>query len=284
MKTILLPTDFSETSINAVAYAVQLFKKQHCTFIILNTYQPVAVFTATTYGNNPELDMNLGQLFQEKSETKVQEIIKQMSTTYANSLHTFEGRSSFNLLSLEIEEIVVENDIDVIIMGTNGASGLTEVFIGSQTMQVIKAAKTPVIGVPAGSVFKDPNKILFTTDYNINKYQNGLPLLQDISNNYSPELIFLNVYKGQALTSQQKGNKDSLDEYFENDHHLTHILESRDVLEAIKGYESTHEIDMVVLVRNKHNFFENLMFKPVVQKIVHHSKVPFLILPPDQSA
>lgn len=281
MKTILLPTDFSETSINAITYALQLFKNDECKFLILNTYQPVAVFTASTYGSNAEIDMDLGQLFQKKSESKINALIEDMQHRFPNRLHTFKGRSTFNLLSLEIEELVSANAVDAIVMGTNGASGLKEVFIGSQTMQVIRNSKVPVLGVPAGSTFKNLEKILFTTDYKINKFQKGLSLLKQLVQTFSSRLTFLNVYQGTAFTAQQKGNKESLDRFFEYDHHLTHILESMEVIDAIKSYQSSHKVDMVVLVRNNHNFFENLIFKPVVQKIVHHSQVPFLILPPE---
>ena len=55
-----------------------------------------------------------------------------------------------------------------------------------------------------------------------------------------------------------------------------------DVLEAIDDFLSRHKVDLLVLVHNKHNFFENLLFTPVVSKIVHHTTTPFMILPPQK--
>lgn len=280
MKNILLPTDFSETSINAMEYAVQLFKHEECTFYILNTYQPVAIYTATTFGNNPQLDMDIGQLFQKKSEEKITELIDDLGLKFSNVLHCYKGISSFNMLSVEVEEIIEDMRIDAIVMGTNGASGLKEVFIGSQTMQVIKDATVPVIGVPAGATFKRPEDILFTTDYNVNKNQIGLPLIKAICEKYQPRLMFLNVFQGKSLTTTQTENKEALDKYFKRDAHLTQISVEMKVLEAIEDFQVSHKADLLILVRNKHNFFENLLFEPVVQRTVHHSSVPFMILPP----
>lgn len=280
MKNILLPTDFSESSVNAIDYAVQLFRNEECTFYVLNTYQPVAIYTATTYGNNPQLDMDLGQLFQKKSESKIKALIETISSKYSNILHSYKGISSFNMLSVEIEEIVEDNQIDAIIMGTNGASGLKEVFIGSETMQVIKNATVPVIGVPAGATFKNLKDILFTTDYNIDQRQKGLALLKSIYNKQQSRLTFLNVYQGKSLTTTQAENKKALDNYFNRDAHLTQIAEDMKVLEAIEDFQISHKVDLLILVHNKHSFFENLLFEPVVQKTVHHSSVPFMILPP----
>jgi predicted DNA-binding protein YlxM (UPF0122 family) len=164
-------------------------------------------------------------------------------------------------------------------MGTNGASGLEEIFIGSQTMHVIKDAKVPVIGVPAGYLFALPKDILFTTDYKTDTHQKGFKLLEELCTKYISRLIFLNAYQGSTLTEKQVKNKYDLNTYFKSDAHLTQIANGMEVLDAIEDFQSRHGIDLLVLVHNKHNFLENLLFKPVVQKVVHHSDVPFLILP-----
>lgn len=279
MKKILLPTDFSKASINAMEYAVQLFKNEKCTFYVLNTYEPVALYTSTTYGNDPGLDLEIGELFKKKSKKQVQKVIDEVSSKYEDEHHHYKGISTFNMLSIEVNQLVKDYDIELIIMGTNGATGLKEVFIGSQTMHVIKNAKVPVIGVPQGYRFKQPKEILFTTDYQTNENHIGMELLEDICNKNISRLIFLNAYEGSSLTQQQVANMESLDVFFKRDAHLTQIAKGMDVLEAMEDFQSRHGIDLLVLVHNKHNFFENLLFKPVVKKVVHHSDVPFFILP-----
>jgi nucleotide-binding universal stress UspA family protein len=279
MKNILLPTDFSKASFNAIEYAVQLFKDEDCMFYVLNTYEPVALYSATAYGMDPGLNMEIGEIFKHTSEKKVQKTIDKVASKYPDTKHDFQGVSSFNMLTAEVEELVEDYAIDVIIMGTNGASGLKEVFIGSQTMHVIKDAKIPVIGVPAGYSYRSPKDILFTTDFKTDTHQKGLALLEELCSKNTSRLIFLNVFQGENLTEKQIQNKQDLGALFKRDAHITQIVKGVEVLDAMEEFQSKHSIELLVLVHNKHNFFENLLFTPMVQKIVHHSDVPFLILP-----
>lgn len=278
MKKILLPTDFSAAAMNAMEYAVQLFQGEPCMFYVVNTYAPVALYTAYSY--DASLDLDIGQTFKRKSEEHVQKAIDQINEKFPDDQHQFVGVCSFNLLSNEIAELVQDHHIDAIIMGTNGASGLKEVFIGSETMHVIKEAKVPVIGVPANFSFKPLKDLLFTTDYNIGTDQVGLSLLEGLCLKNVSRLVFLNVDQGEGLTDKQTANREALNAYFKNDAHLTQIAQDMEVLDAVEDFQSRTAIDLLVMVHNKRNFFENLLFKPVIQKIVHHSSVPFLILPP----
>jgi nucleotide-binding universal stress UspA family protein len=283
MKHILLPTDFSDAARNAMEYAAQLFKDEECTFYVLNTYTPVALYTTTIYDNHTALNIDLGEIYKKTSEENVQKAIAHVSTKYPDTKHTYKAISSYNVLNLEVRDCTAAHNLDVIIMGTNGASGLKEVFIGSQTMHVIKDAKIPVIGVPARYRYTTPKDILFATDYVSDTTQKGLSLVEELCSKYIARLIFLNAYYGVALDDTQLKNKEAFDHYFKRDAHLTEIADGVDVLEAIEDFQSKHRIDLLVLVHNKHNFFENLLFTPVVRKVAHHSDVPFLILPPFKS-
>lgn len=280
MRKILIPTDFSDASYKAMEYAAQLFINEECTFYILNTYTPVALYTTTIYDNHTALNIDLGELYKKKSEENLAKIIDRIDTAFTNSLHTFEPISSYNVLTVEVNEIVKTLGIECILMGTHGASGLVDVFIGSQTMQVIKNAKVPVIGVPfkyEHTSFKD---ILFATDYRSGTDQVGLSLLESLCRKHIARLIFLNAYYGVALDDEQLTNKNALDTYFERDAHINEVADGMDVLEAVENFQSKHKVDLLVLVHNKHSFFANLFFTPVVRTIVHNATVPFMMLPP----
>lgn len=280
MRKILIPTDFSDASYKALEYAARLFINEECTFYVLNTYTPVALYTTTIYDHNTALNINLGELYKNTSEENLKKIIARVNNAYPNKLHTFEPISSYNVLTAEVNELTEKIGIECIVMGTNGASSLVDVFIGSQTMQVIKNAKIPVIGVPfkyEHTSFKD---ILFATDYRVGTDQVGLSLLENLCRNHIARLIFLNAYYGVPLDEEQLANKSELDTYFERDAHINEVADGMDVLEAVENFQSKHKVDLLVLVHNKHSFFANLFFTPVVRTIVHNSTVPFMMLPP----
>lgn len=281
MKHILLPTDFSETSINAMEYAVQLFMHDDCTFHVLNTYLPVYQYTPTVYESFGMAVYDLGEIYKTKSENGVHTVIESLSRKFPQEKHCYVGRSSFNTLFTEMESIIEEHDIECIIMGTNGASGLKEVFIGSQTMNVIKRSKIPVLGIPIGCIFIQLKDILFTTNYETGSDHKGLSFFRDLSSSHNSKLIFLHIQDTIIpLDDNQEQNKYELENFFKGEVQFNDFSAPMNVLEAIKTFESKHDIDLLVMVHNKHNFFENLLFSPVVQNIAFHSKVPFLILPP----
>lgn len=280
MKKILIPTDFSDASYKAMEYATQLLRNELCTFYVLNTYTPVALYTTTIYDSHTALNVDLGELYKNKSEENLAKIIKRVQTAYPNDLHTYEPIASYNVLTVEVNEMVRAFEIDCVVMGTNGASGLAGVFLGSQTMQVIKNAKVPVIGVPfkyKQTSFKD---ILFATDYRSGTDQVGLSLLENLCRKHIARLIFLNAYYGVPFDDEQLANKKALDTYFERDAHINEVADGMDVLEAVENFQAKHKIDLLVLVHNKHSFFANLFFTPVVRTIVHSATVPFMMLPP----
>jgi nucleotide-binding universal stress UspA family protein len=280
MKNILLPTDFSEASINALEYAVQLLKSNVCTFYVLNVYTPIYLYTPSIYEDFTTVNVDIGEQYKSQSEENIRKAIRNIKDKFPSKIHTFLGITSFNTLASEINTIVDAYDINCVIMGTKGATGLKEVFIGSETMHTLKHCKVPLLGVPHEYSFIDLKEVLFATNYESGNQQAGLTFLNNLCSSHLSRLVFLNAYYGIALNDAKKKNKKELELFFERDAHVTELCNGMDVYEAIENYHLQHVIDLLVLVHTSHNFFENLLFTPVVKKIVHHAEVPFLILPP----
>ena len=125
MKKILIPTDFSENAWNAIVYSLQLFKDETCTFHLLNTYTPIIFqYDYTTVSSS---QYKLVDTMKKVSETKLKEVLKRIQNQFNNPKHHFLSSSAFNTLPLEINELSSDNTIDMIVMGTKGASGVTSI-------------------------------------------------------------------------------------------------------------------------------------------------------------
>ena len=85
MKNILLPTDFSENAYNALEYAVQFFKNDECTFILLNTFTPVA-YNVTSLADSYST-MMIEEISRKNSERGLEEIEKKLKKKYNNPKH-----------------------------------------------------------------------------------------------------------------------------------------------------------------------------------------------------
>lgn len=277
MKRILLPTDFSENAYNAISYAVQLYKDIKCKFYILHTYTPVSISAGRMVDNYSSFDLQ--DITKETAERKLKGIEDRLKTEFNNANHTFITMVSFNTLTSEMVEVVKKKEIDFVIMGTKGATGAKEIFIGSNTMQTIKNLKCPVIAIPSGFKYEKPSEILFPTDYKIHKANKYLSLIKELCENNNSKLHILNVSQDISLKEKQEQTETFLDDFFKETIHLFHNTENQDLVKAIITFKKTYKINFLIMVHNEHNFFENLFFKPVVNQMVYHTNIPFLVIP-----
>lgn len=277
MKNILLPTDFSENAYNALEYAVQLFKDEDCTFHLLNTFTPVAYNVATLPDSYSTIMIE--EITRQNSENGLSEIENKLKAKFNNPKHIFEKHAALNLFISEVRALVREREIDLIVMGTKGATGAKEIFLGTNTMYTIKRANCAVIAVPETFSFEQPKEILFPTDFKFSMKNKYLPLLKSLCTLNIARLNILNIYYGEPLAPDQENVKDELDTYFKNNAHLFHITEKVDVVGAVEEFQVKYKINFLVMVHNKHSFFENILFKPVIKQLVFHTNVPFMVIP-----
>lgn len=277
MKRILLPTDFSENSYNAIKYALQFLKQEVCEFYLLHTYTPVIVSAGSMLDSYSAL--TLQKVAQDTAQKRLDELEVRILQEFPNNNHSFICIASFNMLISEMRNIIEEHNINYVIMGTQGATGAKEVFLGTHTMYTIKKLKCPVLAVPATFAYEAPKEILFPTDYKLNKSNKYLSMLLELCDEHVSRLHIVNAYYGTALTEAQLDNKAFLDTYFINNAHLFHIAEGTDVLGAVEKFQIRTKINFIVMIHNKHNFLENILFKPVINQVVYHTNVPFLVIP-----
>ncbi|MEL6810313.1 MAG: universal stress protein [Bacteroidota bacterium] len=281
MKRIILPTDFSDNAFNAIRYAVKLYEGEACTFYLLNTFTPASTYVGVNMVNTYSA-LHLEDIAARNSQKGLDEIEDKIKSEFVNPKHIFVKLSAFNLLTLEINELVDAHSIDLVIMGTKGATGAKEVFIGTQTMYTIKKVKVPVIAVPSDFHYETPKEILFATDFKFDANNRFLPLVKDLSEQHVARVNILNAYYGEPLNTQQNENKEFLDAYFKSTAHIFHTAHDVDVIDAVEEFQIKHKINFLVMIHNKHTFFENLLFRPVINQIAHHTHVPFLVIPSEK--
>lgn len=277
MKKILLPTDFSENSWNAIKYALQLFKNEKCTFYLLNTYTPVIYHIEYVLVNPAQF--GLGDAIRETALRGLENVLKKLNDQFNNSDHSFECIAAFNTLVPELREMIEDHDIDYVVMGTKGATGAKEVLFGSNTVQVFKNVKCPVIAVPNNFDYEAPKEILFPSDYNIAFQKAQLDPLINIATQFDSRVNFLHTANSDELSEWEESNRQILESHFKPLTHLFHLIKFQKVPEAITNFQLKVRINLLVMINNKHSFFENLFFKSNINQIGFHLNIPFLVIP-----
>lgn len=274
MKKILLPTDFSDNALNAMNYAIKLFEHETCTFYLLNTYTPV-VFSYDFQMNTGGYLGEVVDTIRNNSELELEEL----KAKFLNVKHTVETISSFNTLTDEIKDLVDNNDIDLVITGTKGATGAQEILFGSNTIHMIKKATCPVLAIPDGYFFEKPTDILFPTDYKIDYTDNQLKTLKAISSLYKSRIHVLHVSYSRELNETEASNKVKLGKLLVDYNDSYHDVRDQEITAAINEFQKDTYVQLLMMINNKHSFFENLFFKPVINQIGFHLNVPFLVIP-----
>src|SRR5690606_5015712 len=157
----LLPTDFSDNAWDAIVYALKLYADQYCTFYFLHsTY--ISNSVSRTYITAHYVEKQKEQALKELAELKAQtEIVD------ANVNHDFKTLLFEEELMDAVFKAVKQNAIDIVVMGTKGATDSMEYFFGSNTVKVVKRIKDrPVLIIPDEHDFVVPKQIAFPTDYN----------------------------------------------------------------------------------------------------------------------
>lgn len=277
MKKILLPTDFSENSWNAIKYALQLFKDQKCNFVLLNTYTPIIYQVEFMQSSSAQL--GIIDTMKKVSQNGLDELQEKINSEFNNPKHTFSQISAFNSLTSEIDDLYSNNMMDIIIMGTQGASGVAGVLFGSNTIHVIKNAKCPVMAIPSDFSFETPHEILFPTDYEIEYQEAHLKPIIEIAQKHISRVNILHVFIGNGLTKVQERNKLILENSMKKVAHLFHDVKNQNVPEAISDFQLKARINLLAMINNKHSFFENLFFKSTINQIGFQLNIPFMVIP-----
>ncbi|MDP2524995.1 universal stress protein [Maribacter dokdonensis] len=276
MTRILLPTDFSENALTAIRYALTLYKDLKCTFFLLNSYMPPVYHTEYLMGSPAQI--GLGDIVQQNSQDNLEALKNTLEKEFNNPLHTFITHSALNVLSSEITRTVEAEKIDIIVMGTQGASGAKEILLGTNTVHVIKNAKCPVLVIPSGFEYEAPEQILFPNDFEVWLDKNSLAQLLKITHSHISQVNVMHVYTGDELNTTQEKNKEQLAKVL-YESGLFHEVPSNEVIAAINEFQIKQKINLLVMIQNKHTFFERLFIEPVIKKIGFHVTVPFLVIP-----
>lgn len=276
MRKILIPTDFSENSMNAAKYAAELFKHGPSEIYILHAFAD-EVYEAKNRLADAIFD-ELKQKALEKAEESLEKMQKDLFSVSPNPKHTVFTIAEFGMLVDTVNDLVEKENIDVVVMGTQGETDDKKITFGSNTLQVIKYVKCPVLAIP--EVFGDvhPKNILFPTDFLIPYKRRELKLLGTIAKCFVSKIDFLYISKFPTLSLRQADNKTFLEASLTENRINFNQQASSDITKAINTFIIENPIDMLVMVNTRHSYLENILYQSTIEKIGLKIDIPFLVL------
>lgn len=269
MKNILVPVDFSELSKVAARYAFGMASEHQ--------YR-IHLFTVKDINSGPHALMYKHKLESEihqANEDDGKELARQLQAMSPKLVEITVASESGHSIYSAINDYANFNQIDLIVMGSQGASGLKKVFLGSNAAAVINYSAVPVIIVPANAVYKGINSVVYATD--MAQVDREVRQIKELIYDFDSRLHIIHVVpegSEEAMnTAGMPGEEIKTVTYHSTDFH---IFKSIPVAEAIDDFVVTQQADLLALFTHKLEFLEKLFDTSVTRQLAYHNHVPLL--------
>jgi len=274
MKRVLLPTDFSDNSWKAMCYAAQLYNNTPVMFYILNNYSA------------PYDPIEAGIIsYFEPLKKSSEEGLKKIEARFRDLDHhpetEFKTFSTYGPIHATIQSFEKkEPESYIVVMGTQGASGLGELLLGTTTVGVVQNVKSPVITVPASATLEAPKNILLAIDNKgIGRLGEIRPLLK-LAKAHSAKIAVLNVHVPETELVLDKDSPEEyvLDHYLADIEHSYHSVDGEYIEDKISQFANRMGADIIALVHRDRGFWRNLFHSSMTNRLAYHSDLPLFIL------
>jgi nucleotide-binding universal stress UspA family protein len=277
MKRILFPTDFSEIATNAFIHALQFAKVMQVEIIVLHSYELLAFDEHFFYENYSmiydSVELSQFDIFKEE----VPKLHKMAQDLNANHIKMTHRLMECNLVD-NIKKSIVEDKIDVVIMGTSGVTSWDAFFAGSNSGSVIIGIGVPMLCVPLAAKYRPIKNIGFTTRYRT-KDKQPLDTVLEIAKKVNVKVKCLYV---KSNTSDVSSESIELweKEYSKEPVSFDTVI-SDDIKETVLAFLLDNNIDVLTILTYKRGFFEGLFVPSYGEKSQHDIDIPILAIHSD---
>lgn len=257
MKTVIVPVDFSETSLNAARYATKLLTGHYGVTMVLFNF-------CDNENQIPEAVQSLENL---KTLLRESGIVK-------TEILAVTGPGFIT----ELDRMSREVEADLIIMGITGRSPIGQSLIGSNTLKMVEKRTCPVLIVPASASYKDAKEVMLTSDFNNVEYTIPAQQIKNVLNRLRPNLHIMNTDEEHyiSITEEYKAEREKLASLFAEFHPEFHFLTLNDVQDAIYQFAQDKQIDLIIIVHREQTLFSKLFVKSNTKRLAYYSTIPVL--------
>jgi len=257
MHRIIIPVDFSETSLNAARYAAKMLAwNESATVVLYHNYE-----------SDDDLDISLFYLESLKKE------FNKAGVRQVECEHEMGGDLIEN-----ISRLAHTMRATLVMMGITGKSAIRQVMFGSNTLKLIDKNLYPVMIIPPDAVYKGATKVAFATDYKEVELSTPSQLIGSVLKLLAPKLHIVHVSKEviQSLPPAMQREKEKIDQMFIDFKKEFFFITNEDFYEAMDRFVKENDIDILVTVPKHPSNSSSLFRTSHTKKLAYHSHIPIL--------
>ncbi len=272
MKTILVPIDFSDNSKNALYFAIKLSQKLQAQLILFHSFH---TFHSSAYISAQTMDQ--GSLTAKRlAEQELEETYNGLAVS---AFSQPEYVCSKNEMREEILNLVSDKQVDLIVMGTQGASNRLEgQLFGTNTSWVVEHAPCPVIAIPGEIKLETLTEIVYASAYLPSDIPN-LAILSQIAQAFGATVTIIHIAKEESdetlkalesFENRVKAVTGMADVYFK-------LLKGSNVEKRLEQYLDETYIDLLVMSAQRRDLADKLFGKSITKMMTLYSRISLMI-------
>lgn len=272
--TILCPTDFSECSLNAIEYAAKLGEKHQARLILLHV--PDKEDYLKLFSKNQE-EENFLLLSRAKLDNLVREVEKE---SLPLGLAACEGIIREGDAVDAILDFAEENDVDLILMGTEGVNDFKKNYIGTRSSRVVQRSDRDVFVIPRKVFFKVPKKLVYATDY-VEEDKLAIQKVVEFAALFDAEIDIVHVAtRLRAIDKALHQTMVSELKPFVRYEKVNYLLKSyRDEPGlGLESYLITAKGDVLITLSKKKTWFDQIFTQNLSKKMSYFINKPLLVI------
>jgi nucleotide-binding universal stress UspA family protein len=269
MKRILVPTDFSETADHALEMASQIAKQAQGEIVMLHCLEiPLHLATSGDTGGLPE-----GLFFVKLAEKRCAEVLNK---PYLKDVVVHQ-RIGHGEIFQDVMEAIEEEDIDVVVMGSHGASGFQEMFIGSNTEKVVRTSSVPVLVVKQREHGLSIKDFVFATDFTEEckaPYHQAQKFLSNMG--ATIHLLFVNTPNDFRTNQEIKEQMQEFIKDLKDTNYTLNIYNDHSVEKGILNFAQEIDAHMIGMSTHGRKGLAHFFNGSISEDLVNHAKRPVM--------
>lgn len=271
MKRILVPCDFSVTARSAYTFALDIARKTDAEVFVLKAIDFPFMYENSLAGTP--------YLFDPRELMKQLEEEARDSFGKMKAAHTLQHDVSFEVVqgpvSPTIRDFITSHDIDLVVMGTKGASGLSEFLIGSNTEKVVRTSPVPVLAVRKAVNLSSIRNIVFPTALDLDQ-PHVITKLKELQSFFNARIHILMINTPHNL--RRTGNEIELMENYARriglENFTLNVREDLYEQGGIIDFVRETGADMIAMGTHGRRGLAHLFFGSIAEDVVNHVDVP----------
>jgi nucleotide-binding universal stress UspA family protein len=275
MKKILVPSDFSDTSESALAYAAELAKYLSAGLVLLHV-EPIPVMS-------PEMGLSMYPSLQDMRQDSLNAL--QNLAGKIKITHAFNGPIEYHSETGNTPDVIIEQvealGVDLVVMGISGhGSQFIKNLVGSAAVDVSRKIKVPLVIVPPGASFKKIQNISYACDFSQHLANGGaLIKVKYLATLFDARLDVVHIVsEGHRMSPEETSVGNFVERSLENSLHKTHVITDSNAGKGLLHFVHQHQADLMIVEPRKHSFFHKLFSTSTTNELVFNSPVPVLVI------